>query len=108
MLLTQLERSSARSVTLIWGLRYEQDLYYQDELQVLAERYRQFSFVITLSRPGPTWTGAKGRVNGLIQEQVTSVRDLAVYLCGNNDMIKEVTATIQAKGLCPIHREKYY
>lgn len=108
MLLTQLERGDAQSVTLIWGLRHERDLYYQDELQALAERHRQFSFVITLSRAGSTWTGAKGRVNGLIQEQVTSVRDLAVYLCGNNDMIKEVTATIQAKGLCPIHREKYY
>ncbi len=108
MLLTQLDRSSAQSVTLIWGLRYEHDLYYQDELQALAERHRQFSFITTLSRPGPTWKGAKGRVNGLIQEQVTSVRDLAVYLCGNNDMLKEVTATIQAKGLCPIHREKYY
>lgn len=108
MLLTQLERGSTQSVTLIWGLRYEQDLYYQNELQTLAERHRQFSFVTTLSRPGPTWTGAKGRVNGLIQEQVTSVHDLAVYLCGNNDMIQEVTATIQAKGLCPIHREKYY
>ena len=108
MLLTQLEGSSAQSVTLVWGLRYEHDLYYQDELQALAERHSEFSFVITLSRPGPSWTGATGRVNGLIQEQVTSVRDLAVYLCGNNDMIKEVTATIQAKGLCPIYREKYY
>jgi NAD(P)H-flavin reductase len=108
MLLTQLERSSTQSVTLVWGLRYEHDLYYQDELQALTERYRQFSFVITLSRPGPSWMGPIGRVNGLIQERVTSVRDLEVYLCGNNDMIKEVTATIQAKGLCPIHREKYY
>ena len=108
MLLTQLERSSTQSVTLVWGLRYEHDLYYQDELQALTERHRQFSFVTTLSRPGPSWTGPKGRVNSLIQEQVTSVRDLAVYLCGNNDMIKEVTATIQAKGLCPIYREKYY
>lgn len=108
MLLTQLERSSVQPVTLIWGLRYEHDLYYQDELRALAERHRQFSFVTTLSRPGPSWTGAKGRVNGLVQERVTSVRDLAVYLCGNNDMIKEVTATIQAKGLCPIYREKYY
>lgn len=108
MLLTQLERNNAQSVTLMWGLRYEHDLYYQDELQALAGSYPQFSFVTTLSRPGPTWSGIKGRVSDLIHERVTSVQNLAVYLCGNGDMIKEVTATIQAKGLCPIYREKYY
>lgn len=108
MLLTQLERNSFQPVTLMWGLRYEDDLYYQDEFRALADGHPQFSFVTTLSRPGPTWSGIIGRVSGLIQERVTSVQDLAVYLCGNGDMIKEVTATLQAKGLCPIYREKYY
>lgn len=108
MLLTQLERNSLQPVTLMWGLRYEDDLYYQDEFRALADGHPQFSFVTTLSRPGPTWSGITGRVSGLIQERVTSVQDLAVYLCGNGDMIKEVTATLQAKGLCPIYREKYY
>jgi NAD(P)H-flavin reductase len=108
MLLTQLERNNARSITLLWGLRYEHDLYYQDEFRALEACHPQFSFVTTLSRPGPTWSGIKGRVSDLIHERVTSVQDLAVYLCGNGDMIKEVTATIQAKGLCPIYREKYY
>lgn len=108
MLLTQLERNNAQSVTLLWGLRHEHDVYYQDEFRALTASHPQFSFVMTLSRPGPTWPGIKGRVSDLIHERVTSVQDVAVYLCGNGDMIKEVTATIQAKGLCPIYREKYY
>ncbi|MDK2742671.1 MAG: FAD-binding oxidoreductase [Nitrospira sp. BO4] len=108
MLLTYLERNSIQPVTLVWGLRYERDLYYQDEFRALADRHPQFSFVTTLSRPGPGWTGAKGRVNGLIEERVTSINDLAVYLCGNGRMIKDVTTSIQAKGLCPIYREQYY
>jgi NAD(P)H-flavin reductase len=36
------------------------------------------------------------------------VQNLAVYLCGNEGMIKDVTAVLQKKGLCPIYREKYY
>jgi NAD(P)H-flavin reductase len=71
-------------------------------------RYPNFSFVTTLSQPGPGWKGFNGRVTSLVQDRITSVHNLAVYLCGNGAMIKEVTGLIQAKGLCPIYREKYY
>jgi NAD(P)H-flavin reductase len=108
MFLAQLERNTGQPLTLFWGLRYERDLYYQDELVEWAGRYSKFSFVTTLSQAGPGWTGARGRVTSLVQERITSVRDLAVYLCGNGDMIKDVTALIQAKGLCPVYREKYF
>lgn len=108
MLLTQFERHTGQPLTLFWGLRYERDLYYQDELAEWAKRCPKFSFITTLSQPGPEWTGARGRVTMLVQERITSVRDLAVYLCGNGAMIKDVTALIQAKGLCPTYREKYY
>jgi NAD(P)H-flavin reductase len=108
MIVAELERESPQPVTLFWGLRYERDLYYRDELEALASRFPRFSFVTCLSRPGPGWMGARGRVTDLVNERVTSVRDLAAYLCGNGAMIKDVTALLQAKGLCPIYREKYY
>jgi CDP-4-dehydro-6-deoxyglucose reductase, E3 len=108
MLLAQLERQTGQPLTLFWGLRYERDIYYQDELNALASRHPNFSFVTTLSQPGLEWRGAQGRVTSLVQDRITSVQNLAVYLCGNGEMIKEVTALIQSKGLCPIYREKYY
>lgn len=103
-----LEGNAPQPLSLFWGIRSERDLYYQYEFQNLADRYHQFSWTVTLSQPGAAWTGARGRVSGLIEERITSVRDVAVYLCGNDKMIQDVTATIQAKGLCPIYREKYY
>lgn len=108
MILTQLEKNSTQPLTLFWGVRSERDLYYQEEFQQLADRSPHFSFVTTLSQPGFEWTGVRGRVSSLVQERVTSVRDLSVYLCGNGNMIKDVTAIVRAKGLCPIYREKYY
>jgi NAD(P)H-flavin reductase len=108
MIPSQLERNSSQSLTLFWGVRSERDLYFQDEFQDLADQYPHFSFVTTLSQAGPEWTGARGRVSQLAQERVTSVRDLAVYLCGNGSMIQDMTSFIQGKGLCPIYREKYY
>lgn len=108
MILAQLERASAQSVTLFWGLRGQRDLYLQDELQALALAHSKFSYVTTLSRPEPGWEGASGRVTALIEQRIPSVTNLAVYLCGGSGMIKDVTARLHAKGLCPIYREKYY
>jgi CDP-4-dehydro-6-deoxyglucose reductase len=103
-----LEQRYSRRITLYWGLRSQRDLYYQDELQALAARHANFQLVTTLSRPEPGWTGETGRVTRLVEEQVTSVADLSVYLCGNSGMLEDVTALVRKKGLCPIHKEKWY
>lgn len=108
MLLANAERPDPRPATLFWGLRSQRDLYYQEELSALANTMPGLTTVLTLSRPEPGWTGASGRVQQLVEERVTSVAQLAVYLCGSGGMIADVTATLQQKGLCPIYREKYY
>src|SRR5438445_249370 len=73
-----------------------------------ARAHPNFSFITTLSRPEDGWTGERGRVTPLVEARIASVQNLAVYLCGNEGMIKDVTAVLQKKGLCPIYREKYY
>ncbi len=99
---------SPTPVTLIWGLRHERDLYYQDELAALAARHPEFSYEITLSQPSPSWTGVTGRVQPLVERHTARVDDLAVYVCGGREMIKSVTSLIQSRGICPIHREQYF
>jgi NAD(P)H-flavin reductase len=99
---------SPTPVTLIWGLRHERDLYYQDELAALAAHYPEFSYTIALSQPSTGWTGSVGRVQSLVETHVTSVDDLAVYVCGSKRMIESVTALIRSRGICPIHREQYF
>jgi len=108
MLAAQSELRSSQAVTLFWGLRSQRDLYYQDEFHELARSHPRFSFTTTLSRPEPSWAGASGRVTTLVTDRVPSVTNLAVYLCGNGEMIRDVTAILQGRGLCPIYREKYY
>jgi CDP-4-dehydro-6-deoxyglucose reductase len=108
MLLDLLDRTPARRVTLFWGVRSERDLYYQDELDALAMAHHGFSFEMTLSRPAGAGTFATGRVTRLVEERISTVRDLAAYVCGNARMIADVSAILKSKGLCPIYREKYY
>ena len=107
ILLTRLEQPGGR-ISLIWGLRSERDLYYQDELRALAAEHPRFSFVTTLSQASDEWMGERGRVQRIVEERVDSTDGLAAYLCGNSGMIKAVSDIIKRKGLCPIHREQYY
>ena len=108
MMLANAERLDTRAATLFWGLRSQRDLYYQEDLAELARRNPAFTAITTLSRPEPGWSGERGRVLRLIEERISSVKNLAVYLCGNSAMIADATSLLQKKGLCPIYREKYY
>ncbi len=108
MLHAQLARQASSNVTLFWGLRSQRDLYYQQELDELAARHPNFRYTTALSRPEAGWSGRSGRVTTLVNDQVSTVANLAVYLCGNGGMIKDVTDSLRAKGLCPIYREKWY
>lgn len=108
MLLDELGRESTRRISLFWGVRSQRDLYYQEEFAELSRSHPRLSVVTILSRPEPGWAGPVGRVTTLVEKQIASVKNLSVYLCGNGGMIKEVTTILNGKGLCPIHREKYY
>ena len=108
MLLANAERPDPRPATLLWGLRSQRDLYYQEELADLIRRTSTLTAITTLSRPEPGWSGESGRVLRLIEERIASVNNLSVYLCGNSAMIADATTVLRGKGLCPIYREKYY
>jgi NAD(P)H-flavin reductase len=108
MLWSLADARSSRAITLFWGLRSEQDVYYQSELDDLRGRLPHFSFITTLSRPAGVWDGAVGRVTPLVESRITNVDNLEAFLCGNAAMIRDVREIIRAKGLCPIRTEQYY
>jgi len=94
--------------TLVWGLRAERDLYYCRELNDLAREHPRFRWIVTLSRPSPSWNGRVGRVQPVVEELVKTTDGLAAYLCGNSAMIRDVSDTIKRIGRCPVYREQWY
>jgi CDP-4-dehydro-6-deoxyglucose reductase, E3 len=108
MLSTFLEEPEAGILTLYWGLRSQRDLYYQEKLEALARRHPNFSFITILSRPENGWKGSIGRVTTLVENTIASVSNVTFYLCGNGGMIRDTTAIVRKKGLCPIRTEQYY
>ena len=106
MMATLLEQKTSQPIKLLWGLRGELDRYYLQELEAWATEHKNFSYVLTLSQPNENWKGKQGRVTDLLQD-LTSVNNLAVYVCGNRAMVNEVHDILKKKGDCAIYRERH-
>lgn len=107
MIKSLLEQSCSQPILLVWGLRSEPDIYYYEELQQWADGHSNFSFILTLSQPGHTWRGKRGRVTHLLKD-FPSMDRIAVYVCGNRKMVTEVTDLLHQKGVRAIYRERHH
>jgi ferredoxin-NADP reductase len=99
MLLSHLGVHPERRFTLIFGVRLEQGLLYQDELTALAEAYPNFHYQPTLTRPPDHWTGRAGRVQQPTIEALGDRRDIDVYICGLREMVDDVRLKLKELGL---------
>lgn len=85
--------------TLVFGVRYEQTLLYNDEWASLAGSATNFSYAPTLTRPSPSWTGLTGRVHDHVINALGDRRDVDIYICGLREMVDELRTHLKALGL---------
>lgn len=101
-------------ISLIWGMRYEEDLFWIEEFNQLKARYSNFNYEVVLSKPGEHWHGKCGHVGDCLREGfIVTQTDLSVwdfYLCGSQEMIKETGGYLAGKGIVreAIHYEKFF
>jgi CDP-4-dehydro-6-deoxyglucose reductase, E3 len=110
MILDYLEGQGTDDISLYWGMRHEEDLYWVSEFQELSIKYPNFRFILTLSKPTESWQGKRGRVTQhLIQEELHP-EGSDYYLCGNRMMIKDIETQLVSKNvpLAQIHKEMYF
>ena len=113
MLLDHLPRSQAE-ITLLFGVREEERLLYRQEFEKLADEYKNFRFLPTITRPTATWKGRTGRVQQHLDEAL-AIRSpeesgsLDIYICGLKDMVDDVRKQLKRRGFdhTQIIYEKY-
>jgi NAD(P)H-flavin reductase len=84
------QRHNNRHVWLVYGTRYAEDVYYQEEFERLAAEQPYFHYSATLSRPPEHWTGGRGYVQEHVRKIVGERKDMHVYICGLNEMVTSV------------------
>jgi NAD(P)H-flavin reductase len=93
-----LSHPDARRLTLLFGVRHEQTIYYRDDFEALAAKYSDFRFWPTLSRAESSWTGRTGHVQAHLLEAIGDRRDLDVYICGLKAMVDDLRAILKGLG----------
>jgi CDP-4-dehydro-6-deoxyglucose reductase len=83
-----------RSVTVFWGGRTSEDLYFDPQAIPAGHQ-----FVPVLSRATNTWTGASGYVQNAFLATQPDLAHTAVYACGSDTMIRSAKACLLAVGL---------
>ena len=93
-----LAHPDAKHLTLLFGVRYENSIYYGYEFVALARQHSNFRFCPTLSRPEPSWSGRSGHVQNHLLEAIGDRRDLDVYICGLKAMVDDARGILKALG----------
>ncbi|MEI6234582.1 MAG: FAD-dependent oxidoreductase [Planctomycetota bacterium] len=100
-----------RNITLVFGVRYEDDLVYEQEFRELAAKHPNFKAVFTLSRPRhpETWTGEKGYVQSHLATNISDPTNTKAFICGLTPMIEASVAELEKVGMTKeqIHYERY-
>lgn len=94
-----------RKARFYFGARTPEDLFLLDELKEFEKALYDFEFIPTLSRAldEHNWTGARGRVNVLLDEHIKNPDDKEAYLCGSPAMIDTVVEVLKEKGILEEH-----
>lgn len=110
MLLDYLHNGGTDDITLYWGMRHDEDLYWVDEFLELSHQYPKFRLVVCLSQPSDTWQGKRGRVTEHVTQEESNLPMSDVYLCGNQLMIKDMEVQLKEKAVPPhqIFKELYF
>lgn len=81
------ERHEGHEYWLVYGTRFEENIYYREEFERIRREHSNFHYVPTLSRCGDQWTGCKGYVQDHVREIVGQRNDMHAYICGLHQMV---------------------
>jgi len=113
MILDLLAHDETLPITLVYGARSREELYYHEAFAALAEAHANFRYVPALSDEpaGSGWTGYRGFVHEAAKEAFANdFRGLKAYLCGPPVMIEACVATLMQGRLFErdIYTEKFF
>ena len=88
MLADLAQRKDRRPVTVFFGARTCDELYYIDRLKGLCEVSSRAEFVPVVEGAGEAWDGERGLVTDAIARRMGSLRGYDAYLCGPPPMVE--------------------
>jgi len=83
------------TLSLYWGLRREEDMFWRVEFEDLEKQFSNFKFTLTLSQPTESWQGKKGHVEDHVFADIQNLSGSDFYLCGSKMMTDEMRSKLK-------------
>jgi ferredoxin-NADP reductase len=97
-LLADESRQQEKQFWLLFGSRFEKDIYYHDEFLGLARQHSNFHYLPTLSRGSAEWKGLRGYVQEHVASLTRGRADMHAYICGLDKMVKANRELLRSLG----------
>ena len=96
-----------KEVLLILGIRYENEILFEEEFDKLEEENPNFKFIKVISKPTDKWDGRTGHVQDNM-EMIDPINS-QFYVCGLELMIQGVREKLEEMGVTKeqVHFERY-
>ncbi|MDP9002583.1 MAG: FAD-dependent oxidoreductase [Myxococcota bacterium] len=115
MILAAVAAGARTPMSLLLGVRHEEDSLYADEFHKLAREHPFIRFEVTLSQPSTSWQGRRGYVQAHVRELWSALaagneENTHAYVCGLQRMIGSVRDLLRKDmGLArrQVHSERY-
>lgn len=96
------DHSQGRNVWLVYGTRWETEIYYRDYFERLEREYSNFHYVPTLSRAPESWQGSRGYVQEamarIVASRTVSNGAIHAYICGIRTMVSSSREKLEELG----------
>ena len=84
------EVKKGKKTWLVWGMRYEKDVFWVEMFEEWEKRYSNFKFDLVLSKGGEEWKGKRGHVQDVVERELGEWKDSGFYICGARETVEDI------------------
>ncbi len=92
------DRKTTIPISLYFGFRKPQDVFWEDYFAKLASTYPNFKYHLTVDKAEGDWCGNIGYITELINKDFEDLKGFSAYLCGSKPMINAAVELLTSKG----------
>jgi len=97
-LMIEEELGKGKEIWLVWGMRWEEDIFWRKMFGGWQKKFSNFHFELVLSRE--KIEGVKqGHVQDVLSEKINRWRGAGFYVCGSGEMVKDVSGWLERNGV---------
>jgi ferredoxin-NADP reductase len=91
-------------ITLLYSTKTEAEILFREAIPSIAESNPHLSLVVTLTEPGPGWTGHTGRINrSMIEQEIPDWQERVFFVSGPPALVSTILAILREMGLPEDH-----